>query len=187
MEDGDLLLREMKSSRGTCVFEKFLVKSDSSSILLLLSSSGLLVLSNRWNTRRASSPLLSRTFPVFLVARSIRRVRIKNRFPPTISVLIGTARRFKVRYIGAVKLVLQKRCPKGSASCADKAAILRFSECTRLSQRALSPLPFGSREPFIEKNPFNVSFDVTAAVTLFFYHSRNRDEETRSHPCHRRA
>lgn len=42
---------------------------------------------------------------------------------------------------------------------------------------AFSPLPFGSGEPFIEENPFNVFFDVTAAaVTLFFYRSPNHIE-----------
>lgn len=92
----------------------------------------------------------------------------------------SSARRSKVRYIGAVKLVPQKRCPKGSASRADKAAILRSSECTRLSQRAPSP-SFGlrekEREPFIEVNPFNVFFDVTVTITPYFlpHHSRNHE------------
>lgn len=88
---------------------------------------------NRWNTRCASSPFPSAHQPTLALSF---RVRIKNRFPTTISVLIGAARRSEARYTGAVKLVPQKMCPKGSASRADKAAILRFSECTRLSQRA---------------------------------------------------
>jgi len=152
-------------------------KSSSQGPTLFPSSSSLLallVLSNRWNARRTSSLPLSRAS-----ARSVRRVQIKNRFPATIAVLIGTVRRSKVRYIVTVKLVPQKRCPRGSASCADKAAILRSSECTRLSQRALPAPPCGSREPFIEKNPFNVFFDVTVAVTPSSITSRNRDEAAR--------
>lgn len=115
------------------VFEKFFVGLVHVLSSLFLHLSLPLVLFNRWNTRRASSPLLSHS-----LSRSIPRVQIKNRFPPTISALIGTVRRSKVRYIGAVKLILSKKeCPRGSAPRADKATILRSSECTRLSQRVL--------------------------------------------------
>lgn len=38
---------------------------------------------------------------------------------------------------------------------------------------AFSLFPFGSKEPFIEENHFNVSFDVTAAVTFFLYYFQN--------------
>lgn len=80
-------------------------------------------------------------------------------------------RRSEVRYIGAVKLVLQKKgvpkevhlVPIKRPSYAPASALVFLS--------VFSPLPSGSREPFVEENPFNIFFDVTAAVTLFLYHS----------------
>ena len=155
------------------VFEKFFVRLGFS---FSLSFSLSLLLFNRTRVvpRLLCSHGLRYPFPC-----SILRDQIKNRFLATISVLIRTVRRSKVRYIGAVKLVLQKGCPKGSASPADKTAILHSSGCTRLFLSVFSPLPFESREPFIEENPFNVFFDVTAATPFFFYHSRNHDEARR--------
>lgn len=110
------------------VFEKFFVRLPLS-IFLSLSPSCLI------DGTRVALRLFYSHRSCYPLPRSILRDQIKNRFPATISVLIGTVRRSKVRYIGAVKLVLQKGCPKGSASRADKTAILHSSECTRLSQR----------------------------------------------------
>lgn len=124
------------------------------------------VLFNRWNTRRASS------FAKFYIPFPVPRVQIKNRFSPTISALIGTARRSKVRYIDAVKLILQKSVPEEvhlmpikRPSYAPASALVFLG--------AFSLLPFESKEPFIEENHFNVPFDVTAAVAFFALSLRN--------------
>lgn len=104
-----------------------------------------------------------------LHSRSIPRVRIKNRFSPTISALIGTVRLSKMRYIDAVKLILQKSVPEEvhlvpikRPSYASASALVFLSTFSLLS--------FESKEPFIEENHFNVPFDVTAVVTFFLYY-----------------
>lgn len=119
------------------VFVKFLVEPDSFCLRpsALSSASSSRLMDGTRVVLRLLCSLTGLRFP-FSFARSIRRVQIKNRFPATISVLIGTVRRSKVRYIGAVKLRSAKKDPEGSASCADKAAVLRPNECTRLSLAA---------------------------------------------------
>lgn len=123
-----ILLREMRSWRGGTCIRKVLRG------LFHLSFSFFLFLFNRWNTRCASSLLLSRVSLSFSPFHSLRpdkeSVSSDNLGPYRNSVT--------VRYIDAVKLVLQKECPKGSASRADKTTILHSNECTRLSQRVLS-------------------------------------------------
>lgn len=73
-----------------------------------------------------------------LFSRSASRVQIKNRFPTTISILRNQCDGPRCATSVLLSSFRKKRCPKGSASRADKAAILRSSECTRLSQRVLS-------------------------------------------------
>lgn len=148
------------------VFEKFF---EVSSIFLSLSPSSCLIDGTRVAPRLLCSHGLRYPFP-----HSIPRDQIKNRFPATISVLIGTVRRC------ATSMLLSSSCKKSVPKEVHLVPIKRpfytpTSALVFLS--AFSPLPFGSREPFIEENPFNVFFDVTAAaVTLFFYHSRNHAE-----------
>lgn len=108
------------------------------------------------------------------LSRSIPRVQIKNRFSPTISALIGAVRLSKVRYIDAVKLILQKSVPEEVHPVPIKRPSYAPAS-TLVFLFAFSLLPFESKEPFIEENHFNVPFDVTAAVTFFcFITSKSR-------------
>jgi len=135
------------------VFEKFF---EVSSIFLSLSSSSCLIDGTRVVPRLFCSHGFRYPFP-----RSIPRDQIKNRFPATISVLIGTVRRC------ATSMLLSSSYKKSVPKEVHLVPIKRpfytpTSALVFLS--AFSPLPFGFREPFIEENPFNVFFDVTAAA-----------------------
>lgn len=150
-----ILLREMRSRGGsTCIRKVSSPRGRPLSLSLfpsLFSSLCLPPLSLFFVLRQSASCLIDgtrvahRLFFFFLTGFSI--LLLSFRFPGSDKESVSgdnlgsyrsSARWSKVRYIGAVKLVPQKRCPKGSASCADKATILRFSECTRLSPRARS-------------------------------------------------
>lgn len=158
------------------VFKKFFVRLPLSIVLSSLSPPSCLIDGTRVAPRLLCSHGLR--YPFFSPFHSPR--------PDKESVSSDNLSPYREQCDGprcATSVLLSSSCKKGVPKEVHLVPIKRpfYTPASALVfLSAVSPPPFGSREPFIEENPFNVFFDVTAtAVTLFFYHSRNHSEMRR--------